>query len=359
MHLAKRTTTTAAALLISAIAITGCATQAPTAGTSGEAADDKLVIASWGGDFSAATLKYLAEPFSEETGIDVSIVDVPGTQATQLQAQSDAGAVQWDILDSLGAADAYFMNQEGLLAPLSADETASFTETLGADKITDFGFSFSSLGYVVVCNNETVTACPATVEEFFDTENFPGRRSVPGEYYSQLAAMLQVASGSAPGEVDIPKLVKPLEDIKDSVSVWYTSGDQMDQVMRQGEADISLHYSGRGYSLLDEGLDATLNWAGVYDPGFTAVAADAPHPTAAAEFMKWVVENAQAQADWSEAMGYSVPSTEALELMPAELSERLADYPANFELLAQQDFDWYLANKDAIDSGIREIVQGG
>lgn len=335
----------------------GCSSPATTESTGSE--PTTLVIASWGGDFTEATRVNLAEPFTAETGIEVQIVDVPGTQATQMQQMVDAGDVQWDILDSLGAADAFYMAQEGLVQDLPTEMHSSFVETLGEGKVSDFGFTFANLGYVIACNADTVTTCPQTLPEYFDTEGFPGKRELPGEYYSQLAAALVAASGQdtqAEG-IDWNSAVETLKAAAPEVTVWYTSGDQQEQVLSQGEADMGLIYSGRAYNLAKE-MNLTINWGGVYDPGYTAIATGAPHQEAAEKFMTWVVDHPEAQAGFAEAMNYGVPSAEAIEMLPTDVASTLADYPDNFALLVQQNFPWYLANKDEVDSSIRTVVQG-
>ncbi len=318
------------------------------------------MVASWGGRFTAATKKYLADPFAAETGIKVQIVDVPGTQAAQLQAQKDAGNVQWDVLDSLGASDAFYMQQQGLLEQLPGDVKADYQKTLGDTKVSDFGYTFANLGYIIICNNSTVPTCPKTVPEFFDTAKFPGKRELPGSSPSQMTAILAQAAGNPVDKalpIDIDKMLAPLEAIKPSVSVFYTSGDQQEQAIRQGEADMGIIYSGRAYNVAKT-TDVTINWSGAYDPGYTAIAKGAPHPNAAAAFMNWVANNADAQAKWSQEMQYSVPNPKALQIMPEDIAKTLADYPDNFEKLAQQDFPWYLQNKKEIDDGMNEIIQG-
>ncbi|MDR5701913.1 extracellular solute-binding protein [Agromyces aerolatus] len=352
---------TIGALSVAMIAMTGCASDSGGGSGSAEAGDDKLVIASWGGAFTEATRTNLAEPFQEETGIQVEIIDVPGTQVTQMQQMVDADDVQWDIMDSLGAADAFYMYQEGLIQELPAELSTSLTETLGEEKMSEFGFTFANLGYVIACNNASGQECPDSLEGFFDPAAFPGNREIPGEYYSQLAAALVAASGqdTMSEDIDLGAALAQLEQVEPATTVWYTSGDQQEQVLRQGEADFGLIYSGRAYNLVDEGLDITVNWSGVYDPGYTAIATGAPNQAAAEQFMQWVAENPEAQAGFAEDMSYGVPNAEALEVMPQEAAERLADYPANFEQLVQQNFTWYLANKEAVDTGIRNVVQGG
>lgn len=346
-----------------ALALAGCSGGGSTpggddAGDGGTGASGKLVIATWGGAFTEATQQNLVEAFTAETGIEVQIVDAPGTQAAQMQSMVDAGDVQWDILDALSAADAYFMNSQDLLEPLEGELRDAVVEQVGEDRVSDFGFSFANLGYVVICNMDAVEACPETVADFFDTEKFPGNRMYPGESYGPSSAVLLEALGKDADEVEIGELADELRLIKDSVSVWWTSGDQQDQALRQGEADMAIARSGRAYTLVDEGLNIQVNWAGIYDPGFTAIAKDAPNRENADLYMEWLAGNAEAQAGFAEQIQYSVPNPRAFDLMDPKVAERLADYPANFEKLGQQDFDWYLQNKTEIDEALRSVIQG-
>jgi putative spermidine/putrescine transport system substrate-binding protein len=344
----------AAACLILVAACSSPATE--SGGGPAGAGENTLVIASWGGRFTETTQQFLATPFKDETGIDVQIVDVPGTQVTQLQAQRKAGQMRWDVMDSLGAGDAFVLEREGLVKPLTEQQKAAYVEALGADKVSDFGFTYANLGYIIVCN-DNAERCPATVPEFFDVQNFPGARALPGASPSQMTSILAEAAGvKLPQNVDT--LLEPLQRIKPSVKVFYTSGDQQEQLIRQGEVAMIIMYSGRAYNVQDGGTPVTINWAGTYDPGYTAAVVDAPHPEAAQRFMDWVVQHPEAQAKWAEQMQYSVPSPKALQMLPAEIAERLADYPANYEKLGQQDFPWYVDNKAAIDQRLNQIIQG-
>lgn len=348
----------ATALLLTA---TACASPAADGGTTAAGGGDSsgentLVIASWGGRFTEATQKNLVDPFEQETGIDVQIVDAPGTQFTQLKAQRDAGKMQWDVMDSLNGGDAYVIDAAGLLEPLTSEQSSTYAEELGADKVSDFGYNFSTLAYVVVCA-KTVERCPTTVPEFFDVNAFPGTRAFPGSSPGPTTGLLAAAAGEEL-PVDVDQLVQPLRALKPHVKVFYTSGDQQEQLIRQGEVDMSIMYSGRAYNLQDSGTPVTINWSGVYDPGFTAQVKDAPHPEAARKFMDWVAAHPKAQAAWAEQMLYSVPSPQALEELPTSVAERLADYPANYQGLAKQDFPWYVANKQQIDTTLNQIIQG-
>ncbi|MER3486505.1 MAG: hypothetical protein C4345_11585, partial [Chloroflexota bacterium] len=66
-----------------------------------------MIIAGWGGRFTQASRTYLAEPWSAETGIEVQFVDAPSEQLARILAQRDAGKIEWDLVDSASAVDAY------------------------------------------------------------------------------------------------------------------------------------------------------------------------------------------------------------------------------------------------------------
>jgi putative spermidine/putrescine transport system substrate-binding protein len=338
--------------------LAGCSSPAVNGGSpAAQGGKNTLVIASWGGRFTQSTQQDLVAPFEKETGIDVSIVDVPGSQVTQLQAQRKAGNMQWDVMDSLSGSDAFVLAGAGLLQPLRPEQKTAYTTALGNDKVTDFGFRFANLGYVIVCAR-SVQKCPATVPEFFDVQNFPGRRAFPGSSPGQTTSILAQAAGRQL-PMDVGELMQPLRKLKPDVKVFYTSGDQQEQLIRQGEVDMIMMYSGRAYDLEDTGTPVTINWSGTYDPGFTAQVAGAPHPEAALRFLDWVVAHPDAQAKWAEQMQYGVPSPKALQLMPPNIAQRLADYPANYNRLGQQDFSWYVQHKEEIDKAINSIIQGG
>src|SRR5699024_2565938 len=133
--------------------------------------------ASWGDPFTSATQEHLVEPFMEETGYDVQIVDAPGKFVSNLEAQNQAGNVEWDLLDSTSGPDAYIASERGLIADMPDDMHSRLLDVLPEDAVTDFGITWSILGYITACNPDAVEACPSDMQELFDTEAFPGSRT--------------------------------------------------------------------------------------------------------------------------------------------------------------------------------------
>jgi putative spermidine/putrescine transport system substrate-binding protein len=354
----------ASAMLLAACSAGESAPAATGAADSGAADAGPLVIASWGGAYSEATRTEIASAFTAETGIEVQVLDA-GNHVATVQQMSDAGATEWDILEGMSYVDSLYMDEQGLLAKWPAELQEKLVADYGAENVTDFGHAWSGYGAVVVCNEATVEVCPTTLEELFDPVAFPGKRMLPGDpsTFNALVTSLAVVTGSDrdalfDDDTDISVFADELAEVKDSVSVWYTAGDQQNQAILQGQADMGLMFSGRAFQLVDEGVDLSISWDGVYMVGLTEVLEDAPHKETAFRFIEWLADNPEAQAKWSEAMNYTVASQEVFDYLPEETAERLATFPANYEQLVLQDFPWHAAHKDEIDAALLAVIQG-
>ena len=369
LHPRMRAVALALLAAVAAVTLAACGSSdddkgGSTASSSSSADKGPIVVASWGGKFTRSTRDFLAKPFTDETGIEVKIVDVPGNQVAQLKAQQRAGKIQWDLMDSVVGQDAFLLDKEGLLEPLPAELQRRFERELTRGATEPFGFTFANLGYVVACNADKVDACPRDTTEFFDTDAFPGDRTMCATCPLVNLTLAEVASGTpvdetARKDVDLPAALDKLGEIKPEVKVFWQSGDQMEQVMRTGEASIGILYSGRALALKEQGLNLEIGWdGGVYEPGYWAVVRGSEHAGAAQQFMSWIADNPDAQAKWAEAMQYSVPNPKAFDLMKPEVAAGLADNPENAEKLARMNFRWMVDNADEVNGEWKSFLQG-
>ena len=352
-----------AAFAAVALSVIPLATACGGGDTSASGEDTTLVVASWGAYFTKATRQFLADPFTKETGIKVQIVDAPGKYAANLQAQKQANNVQWDLLDSTSAPDAYQMAHDGLIEKLPDDLKAEFTSELGDEAVEDFGFTFSNLGYVIACNTDKVTTCPDSQQAYFDTAN-PARRQMIATLPLLNLSLAEMASG-VPAEqiptheIDLDRAFAKLKELKPQIKVWWESGDQMEQAFRNGEADMGIAYSGRAFSLAENGTPIKVQWkAGVYNPGFWNVVSGAPHTKAAFQFMQWIAKHPEAQAKWAEMTKYSVPNPKAFDYMDDTFKKQLADWPDNRKQLTTLNYDWYVKNSQEVNRRWQEFLRG-
>lgn len=352
--------------VVAAMLLTACGGGTESGGTGGSGGGEgtTLVIGGWGGAIDEATTTYYLEPFEAATGIAAEFVDAPGTQAASIEAQQSAGNVEWDLLDSVAGDSAFTLYSQGYLETLPDDVRAELEDILGPGKVTDFGFSHANVGHVIVCNMDLMTVCPQNMAEFFDIEQFPQSRMIGGIGAVFTVTMAQVAAGTPASEtattpIDLDAAFAQLDAIKPAVRVFYESGDQQLQVMRSGEVEMALMWSGRAYALKAEGLNVEINWGGgAYEPSYWAVVAGAPHMEAAFQLMIDIARNVEGQAGWANDLRYSVPNPDAIAQLPAEVIPELADEPSNFDQVAIPNFAWYVANLDLVNSRFETYLRG-
>lgn len=354
----SKSITLTASFAASLLALSGCSPN------SDDNSSVSLTIASWGDPFTAATQKHLVEPFMEETGYEVQIVDAPGKFVSNLESQNQAGKVEWDLLDSTSGPDAYIAYERGLLAKMPDDVRGRILEVLPEDAVTDFGITWSILGYITACNPEAVEACPSNMSELFETEAFPGSRtSIATSPLVNLSAA-EIANGVAiedlsEHEIDLDRAFETLEKYQESSGAWWSSGDQNIQVFSTGEAEMGISYSGRAYAAEEAGTPLEVIWEdGLYNPGFWNVVEGSDVSDEAWEFVEWVATNPEAAANWGAELGYSVPNPDAFEYFDEEVSSQLADFPENREKLGHMNFDWYVENYEEVNTRWQEFLRG-
>ncbi|MBY3165679.1 extracellular solute-binding protein [Rhizobium laguerreae] len=288
------------------------------------AADNKLVMASWGGIFKDTTQKFIAAPFEKALNATVEIADVGGGWAAKIQAQKAAGNVQWDIIDSIDAGSAEYLYKNGMVAPLPADLAAKLKAVSIPGTVTEYGIEEGSTGVVIACRKEV--KCPTTSAEFFDAKAFPGARAIVNEP-NQVLPFAALAAGVPKDKlfpVDLDKAFALLNSIKSEVSVWPTSGDQQQQVLRSGEVDMAIMWNGRAYDLTQKGTPLTLVWNGaLLDPGYIVVLKDAPNKDLAFKYLEYYATHAQQQADWAKVLPYGMASKDVAGLLPKEIADAL------------------------------------
>ena len=128
--------------------------------------------------------------------------------------------------------------------------------------------------------------------------------------------------------------------------------------MRSGRADMGVLSSNRAYRLTESGMNLQINWAGGgYEPRYLAVVKGAPHEPEALRLLSWIANNPQAQANWAQATGASVPHPKAMNALPRPLVEQLADRPDNYYRVALPNTDWYARNVEKVEKRYQDFVR--
>ncbi len=314
--------------------------------TSAMAADKTVTIASWGGSYQSAQSKALFEPASANTGIEVKQETYGGMSDVRLQVSS--GQVTLDIVAS-GSGSAARAAAEGLLEPLDYDviDVSTFYPHL----YTEYCVGGDVFSTVYAWNTDTYGENgPQSWADFFDVEAFPGKRAYRGKVAGALEGAL-MADGVAPEDVytvldseeGIERAIDKIRELKPHIDVFWTSGAQHAQLMKDGEVDMTTGWNGRFDVAKMDGAKVMYSFnQALLDYDCFAVPKGAPNRDTAMEFLA-EISKAEYQDDLPKYITYGPTNKAAYETgeISAETAAGLPSSPANSSMQVPVSLDWY------------------
>lgn len=215
-------------------------------------AEGTLNILNSGGEYGDSIEACVNKPLLEAEGIKV-ITETPGGFA-KIQAQAKSGVITNATTDA-STGDMLRMAAEGLIEPI--DWAKLNPEPMFDEAKNKFGFGASYYSTIMAYRSDA--AAPSNWVEFFDTKKFPGVRALPS-YPDFVLPFAAIAGGQsiedAAKGVDLDLAFATLEKIKDDV-IWWESGAQPAQLLKDNEAQYAIAWSGR--VLGQDGVTATYN----------------------------------------------------------------------------------------------------
>ncbi len=270
------------------------------AGVGFAAAAQEVNVVSWGGSYEVSQVEAYNRPFTEATGIKVNMI-AADDPASPLKTQIEARNVTGDVFD-LAMSDAIRLCDEGALVefdladmPDGADGTPA-TEDFVEGSVSDCAIGNIVWGTVISFDTtKFADAAPQTAADFFDTENFPGKRGLPKSAKRTLYLAL-IADGADAADVydllateeGVDRAFAKLDQIKNDV-VWWEAGAQPVQLLADGEVVMTTVYNGRIFdAMVGEGKPFEVIWDGQYlEINSFVIPNDAPNMDAALEYVKF------------------------------------------------------------------------
>lgn len=310
----------------------------------------QLTIVSFGGAYQEGQSKALFQPAAKALGI--TIKEETYTGIADLRLKVKAGAVTWDIVAS-GSGSAARAGSEGLLDALDykAIDVSSFAPGLTQEFCVG-GDVFST---VMAWNTKTYgDKGPQTWADFWDVKKFPGKRS----YRKGVAGALEpalMADGVPPNKVyevlsapgGIERAIKKIKELKPNIAVWWSSGAQHAQLMKDGEVDMITGWNGRFDVVAKDGAKVayTFNQA-LLDYDCFGIPKGAPNKALAVKFLN-EISKPQYQAEFTKYITYGPTNKKAYDgpAIPAAYARTLPSYPDNAAKQIIIDLNWYTRNE--------------
>jgi putative spermidine/putrescine transport system substrate-binding protein len=321
-----------------------------------------VTITTAGGDYGDAIKKAMWEPAAAELKYSIREESQSDSFAA-LKMQVTSGAVTTDIIH-LGSPEGAQAAEQGLLEPL--DYTIIDPKSLPPGAESKYCYPFTSYGTVMAWNTKAIgTNPPANWAEFWNVEKFPGKRALranaqdlieiallsegvaPADIYKQL---------SAPGGLD--RAIARLETLKPSIAVWWTSGAQSAQILKDGEADLVVTWNGRAESVKADGGPADFKFQGsVIGTDCLAVPKGAANREAAMKLIA-AMTKPEREAKLTDFITYGPvnPKAYELNLISADKMKLLATAPGNVDGSVFSNAEWWVKNGEAAQRAFDEMM---
>ena len=197
---------------------------------------------------------------------------------------------------------------------------------------------------------------PSSWADFWDVKKFRGTRAYRANNVDGALEPALMADGVPPEKVyevlatpeGKRRAINKIRELKPHIAVFWGSGAQQAQLMKDAEVDMSTGWNGRFDNAKKDGAKVgyTFNQA-LLDYDCFAMPKGAPNKEVAMRFLA-EVSKPQYQANLPFYITYGPTNRKAYEMTkaPKELIESLPSHPKNVPLMLPVSLDWYAKHKN-------------
>ncbi|TFB56195.1 extracellular solute-binding protein [Cryobacterium sp. TMT1-62] len=329
----------------------------PVAGVVPEGVFDgvTLTYAASGGIFQDGQRDAAWDPFAKISG---SKFLQDAFDAGKLKAMVDSGNVTWDItnatqFDTARGCGTLYEEYDYSQVDISKVPEGTITDKCMVPNIL--------YGLVVAYNTDAFGDNPPTsAADFFDTDKFPGKRTVSQSPYvdPQTVEFALAADGEDINNVQVADIATAFDKYRalgDNVIGW-TSGAQAQQQLESGEAVMGLVWSGRGYGAAAAGAPVAPMWdEWMIMVDSTAIPKGVKDPQAAFAAVNFYL-GAEQQARMTELTSYGPVNVDAEPKVDATLKTWLTT--EHLKTGHAPNIDFWVENYDALSAAWASWVTG-
>ena len=320
------------------------------------ASAEPITVVSWGGTYGKAQDRALFTDASNHSGIAINRESGASMTKTCLQVQS--GSVTWDLVVT-GSGGAAAAAADGCLEKIdySVVDVSDFYPGL----YTDYCVGSDVFATVMAWNTDKYgepgsPGAPSSWADFWDVKKFPGTRAYRANNVDGALEPALMADGVPPEKVyevlatpeGKRRAINKIRELKPHIAVFWGSGAQQAQLMKDAEVDMSTGWNGRFDNAKKDGAKVgyTFNPA-LLDYDCFAMPKGAPNKEVAMRFLA-EVSKPQYQANLPFYITYGPTNRKAYEMTkaPKELIESLPSHPKNVPLMLPVSLDWYAKHKN-------------
>ena len=225
----------------------------------GEAqAQQTLTVASWGGAYQKAQRQAWFDVVEKELGVTIKEDTTSGI--ADVRAQVASGRPTWDLVQQ-GNYSCAMLDREGKVEKLdpAVVNVPGIPATMkGPGWIANLVYAAALAWNDAKYRDKK----PEGWAAMWDLKSFPGGRTMRRSPVYNLEAAL-IADGVPMDKLyplDVDRALRKLKEIRSNVVVWWGSGAQSAQVLKDGDVDMALIWNGRAQALASDGAKVALTF---------------------------------------------------------------------------------------------------
>lgn len=320
-------------------------------------AADTLTLAGLGGKVQEDLTATLFKPAAEKAGAELRTESHDGLAGVRVQVQS--GAPGWDVAH-LGAEDCAIGATEGLFEPL--DYSVIQADGIPEGARTETWIGTNTYSVVLAWRTDKYgDNPPKNWKDFWDVEKFPGRRAL-SVYPQEMMEIALLGDGVAPDQIyplDAKRSLAAIERIKPNIAVWWSSGAQSAQLIKDGEVDMQAIWGSRVAGVIADGAPVAFTYQdGVRGFGCVAILKGSKNVAAAQTLINNIVAP-EIQARIPEMMPYYGPANaKAFEVkqFPAEVLAQSNASPENAAKQVLMSPAWWAENMQDVQEDFKNLI---
>jgi len=336
---------------------------APFVMTPSRSSPKRISVRDAGGIINHAYKEVLYEPFYRQTGIEVVGVPASANPIAQIKEMVKSRQYLWDmaalgemaiLLLTIGAGDQCFIEKHQL-------EHDPVISKISAQFMSPYGVGTNVYSTVLAYRTDAFGKhqLPQTWKDLWDIKNFSGCRGLYKHPLDTTEVAL-MADGIPANDIypcDLDRAFHSLDKIKRHISVWWTSGPQVEHLLKSGEINLTSAWVSRVQTAINEGAPVAFSWdQHIYQYDSWAILKDTPNASACREFIKFA-SDPKRQALLAE---YAIGPTQqdAFNYIKPKQAMRLTSYPANLEKGKHIDAAYWCKNQDRAIQRFNEWLLG-
>ena len=318
---------------------------------SARAESKRLFVRDAGGMWTEGYRKAYFEPFFKATGIEVIGITSTAEPTAEVKSIVETGNYTWDLGGAISLAAANLLADMNLLEAHQLGDSAVI-KTIPAEFNTPHAIGSDIYSTAIGYSTERVKKVPQGWAQYWDVENFPGRRGLRKYAFDSIEEAL-MADGVAPGDVypcDMDRAFKSLDKIRGDISAWWGSGAQATQMFTSGEIDMMPTWASRILAARDAGAKVGISWdQHIWGIDVWIILRGTPKANLCRRFIEFACEP-QRQAALTEYVMNGPTQPEAFKYIAQERARDLPTHPDNLKRgLPIDNAYWATHKSEALD----------